>query len=476
MLGAALHLGHPAAICREVPQAIPPRISRVTAEAGNGSLTISREALPGSQVALTIEVPAAELEAAYEKTLRKLTQKVKVQGFRPGKAPRAVLEARLGAEAIREEVIEAFVPEVVNRALTESSLEPIDRPRVDLIEFERGKPARFTATVSVMPEVKLADLDSIRVEKTTTEVTDEMVDQRVRELLETQATLEPVERPVEDGDVIVADLAVSTGGVEVPSQARQAMEIEVKDGVLIHELHQAVIGKSTDEVAEAEVKMPDDAAPEVAGKLAQLRLTVRGVKRKDVPRLDDRVAETISNGEQKTALELKIAVRKDLQEQAARLDELGYEQKVLEAVVEASEVEIPAPLVDHEVSHQMEDLEARIQRQGLRLDRYFAYSGTTAQEWAAKARPDAASRLRVDMVLGEATKKLGINPTTEEVYAYLISEANKDEELKGEVEKLTQNRTAVEYFRHRLTRIRTLEALVAVAAGERTGEPNSREG
>jgi trigger factor len=199
-------------------------------------------------------------------------------------------------------------------------------------------------------------------------------------------------------------------------------------------------------------------------------MTVRGVKRKDVPPLNDQVASVISNGEQKTALELKIAVRRDLTEQAAKIDELAREQKVLQAIVEASEVEIPAPLVDHEVAHQLEDLEARIQRQGLRLDRYFAYSGTTAQEWAAKARPDAESRLKVDMVLGEATKKLGINPTTEEVYAYLLSEANKDPELQGEVEKLTQNRTAVEYFRHRLTRLRTLEALVAKASGEASGE------
>jgi trigger factor len=447
----------------------------VTAE--TGSLSISRETLPGSQVALTIEVPAAELEAAYEKTLRKLTQKVKVQGFRPGKAPRAVLEARLGAEAIKEEVIEAFVPEIVNRALSESSLEPIDRPRVDLIEFERGKPARFTATVSVMPEVKVPDLSLLRVERSPTEVTDEMVDERVRELLETQATLEPVERPVEVGDVIVADLDVSTGGVEVPSAARRAMEIEVKEGVLIPELREAVVGKSTGEVAEAEVRMPPDAAdPELSGKLANLRLTVHGVKRKDVPRLDDRIAETISNGEQKTALELKIAVRSDLTEQAKRLDELAYEQKVLQALVDASEVEIPASLVDHEVSHQLEDLEARIQRQGLRLDRYFAYSGTTAQEWAAKARPEAENRLRVDMVLGEATRRLGIEPTTEEVYGYLISEAGQDEELKGELEKLTQNRTAVEYFRHRLTRLRTLEALVAIASGEQTGDQKTGDG
>ena len=431
-------------------------------------LAVSRETLPGSQVALTIEVSADEVEAAFERVIRRLSQKVKIQGFRPGKAPRAVVEARLGLPAIREEVIEELVPQVVSRALTESGLDPIDRPQVDLIEFERGKPGRFTATVSVMPEVLLADLGQVRLEKPRTEVTDEMVDRRVGELLETQASLEPVERPVQEGDVIVADLDVSADGVEVPSAARKAMEVEVRDGVLIPELTAAVIGKSADEVAEAEVQMPADTADaELANKLATLRLTVRGVKQKNVPPLNDRVAETISNGEQKTALELKIAVRRDLEEQARRLDDLNHEQQVLKAVVEGSKVEIPATLVDHEVSHQLEDLEQRIQRQGLRLDRYFAYSGTTAQEWAAKARPDAESRLKVDLVLDAATRKLGLNPTTEEVYAYLLSEAAKDDELKGEVDKLTQNKTAVEYFRHRLTRLKTLAELVRIASGEK---------
>ena len=236
----------------------------------------------------------------------------------------------------------------------------------------------------------------------------------------------------------------------------------------ILELREAVGGKSTDEVAEAEVEMPADAADsELAGKLAQMRLTVRGVKQKNIPPLNDRTAETISNGEQKTALELKIAVRRDLEEQAKRLDELAHEQQVLRVVVEGSKLEVPATLVDHEVAHQLEDLEQRIQRQGLRLDRYFAYSGTTAQEWAAKARPDAETRLRVDMVLGEVTKKLDVNPTTEEVYSYLLTEAAKDEELRGEVDKLTQNRNAVEYFRHRLTRLKTLEKLVGIASGEK---------
>ena len=300
-----------------------------------------------------------------------------------------------------------------------------------------------------------------------------MVDGRVEELLEGQATLAPVERPVQEGDVIVADLDVSAGGVEVPSASRKAMEVEVKEGVLIPELRAAVVGKAVDEVAEAEVQMPEDAADvDLRNKLAHLRLTVRGVKQKDVPRLNDAMAAIVSNGEQKTALELKIAVRKDLEETARRLNDLAYEQRVLTAIVEATEVEIPPSLVDHEVAHALEDLEERVKRQGLRIDRYFAYNGTTAQEWVAKARPDAEARLKTDLVLGDATKLFSINPTTEEVYAYLLSEAQKDPELQAEAEKLTQNRTAVEYFRHRLTRLKTLEAEVAAyqERAERAGQ------
>lgn len=418
---------------------------------------------------MTIEVPTADVDAAYERVLLRLSQKVRIQGFRPGKAPRNVVEARVGPRALREEVIEALVPQVVSRAMAENEVEAIDQPRVDIVEFERGRPARLTATVSVMPDVKLPALDAIEAERTTTEVTDEMVNRRVDELLDTQASIEPVEREVREGDVVVADLDVSADGREVPSASRRAMEIEIKEGVLIPELRAVVPGKKVDEVAEADVTMPADAAePELANRLAHLKLTVRGVKEKRVPRLTDQIAELVSNGEQKTALELKIAVRRDLEEQAARFDALAFEQKVLKAVVEASDVEVPASLVDHEVAHQLEEIEQRLQAQGLRLDRYFSYSGTTAQEWAAQARPDAQARLKVDMVLGAATKQLGINPTTDEVMAYLATEAARDDQLKGQVGELAQNRSAVEYFRHRLTRLRTLERLVAIASGERT--------
>ncbi len=426
---------------------------------------VNKETLPGSQVGLTIEVPQDAVDAAYERVLRRLSQRVKIQGFRPGKAPRALVEAKLGEEAIREEAIETLVPEVVGKAIADQSLETIDRPRVDIQEFARGKPALLKATVSVMPEVKLPGFESLAVERRQTEVTDEMVDKRIEELLDTQAQIEPVEREVRDGDLVVADLDVSVNGKAVEAASRKAMEVEVKEGVLIAELRAALPGTAIGGRVEVDVQMPDDAAePELRGRLARLAMTVHGVKEKRPPRLDDRIAATVSNGEQQTALELKIAVRKDLNQYAQQLDKLAFEQDVLKALVDASEVEVPASLVDHEIEHQLESLEERVGRQGLKLDRYFAYTGTSAGEWAAQARPDAEARLKLDLVLGQATKQLGIAPADEEVRAYLREEGQKDEEVKGRLDELLSSSVALDYFRHRLTRLRTVERLTELAS------------
>jgi trigger factor len=244
------------------------------------------------------------------------------------------------------------------------------------------------------------------------------------------------------------------------------MEIEVKEGVLIPELRAALPGTPVDGVAEADVDMPEDAADvELRGKRAHLKMTVRGVKEKKLPRLDDALAVQISNGEQRTALELKIAIRRDLEEQARRLDELGHEQKVLKAIVEASEVEVPPALIDHEVEHRLEDLEENLKRAGLKVDPYFSYLGTTRQKWMADARPDAEDRLKVDLVLEEATRRLGIEAGDAEVESFMREEIAKDEELKDRLDQMLQSRAARDLFRHRLLRLRTLERLVEIVDG-----------
>ena len=429
-------------------------------------LTVETQNLPGSQVELKIGVPQAEVEAAYERVLNRLAQRVKIEGFRPGKAPRALVEARVGPAALKDEVIEALVPKVVSDALESRSIEAIDRPRVSEVDLERGRPGSLVAKVSVMPEIKLVDLDSLRVERTVTEVTNELVESRLDDLRDRLAEVEPVEREVRLGDVIVADMDVLADGAEVPSEARRAMEAEVKEGVLIPELLAALPGKRAGEVAEAQIQLAEDHVdPELRGKQATLRMTVRGVKEKRVPELTDEVAAQLSNGEQTSVLAFRGAVRADLEEQAKRLDELNYEQAVLKAAVDGSELEVPQSLVDHEVAHRLEDMQQRLQSQGLRLDRYFEYLGQSPEQWLAEARPDAEARLKVDLVLEEIGRREGIDPGNEEVLAHMQEEAGRDQELADHFTEMVASRSARDYFKHRLTRLKILERLVQRASG-----------
>ncbi len=435
--------------------------------------SVAVERIPGSQVSLSIEVPAEKVERTYERVLNRLSQRVKIEGFRPGKAPRAMVEARLGPDTLREEVVDTLAPEVIADAIEENSIPAISRPRLEVIEVERGKPARFVAKVDVVPEVELPDLGALKTRKSTTEVTDELVSRRVDDYLEKAAQIEPVERPVEVGDVAVVDLDVLVAGAELPEEKRRAMEVEVKEGVLIPELLQALPGAAVGETREATVKMPDDHSnPELAGKEAVLRMTVQGVKQKHVPELDDELAKQVSDGRYETAEALRTGAREELAVQAVRVDEMTFEQELVKEVVESSRLEVPHSLVDREIERRMAELERQLARQGLKLDLYFKYAGLTPEQWFENEHPDAEARLRVDLVLEEVAKQQGIEPTDEEVLAHMRSEVETDPDLKDRADEVAESESARRFFRHRLERLRTLERLKELAGG---GAPKAAE-
>jgi trigger factor len=295
------------------------------------------------------------------------------------------------------------------------------------------------------------------------------VERRLEELRERLAQVEPVEREAALGDIVVGDVRLLVEDEEVPGETRAAVELELKEGVLVPELLAVLPGRKAGEVAVAEVTMPEDHAVEnVRGKPGRLEVTVQGVKQKTLPELTDEVAVQLSDGERKTAEELRGGVREDLVEQARRIDELAFEQQVVKAVVEASQVELPDSLVEREIDRQLEDMERRLSRQGLRLARYFEYLNKTEEEYRADMREDAESRVKVDLVLEEAGRKLAIEPSEEEVTEYMRDQADKDAELKEQLEQLSGNEAARGYFRHRLTRIKVLEGLVSRMDGKQT--------
>jgi len=424
-------------------------------------VSVVTETLPGSQLGLTIEVPSDQVDRAYERVLDRLGQRLRIEGFRPGKAPRPLIEARVGPAALRDEVADALVPPVVTQALRDRQIDAIDRPQVEIQELERGRPARFTARVSVMPDVRLPDLSALHVERPQTSVDDEMVEARLAELRERLAEVEPVDREVRMGDIVVADLKVLVDGTEVPSESRTASEVEVREGVIIPELLAALPGHHTGEVAAAEVTLPDNHSdPQLRGKRARVEMTIQGVKAKRVPELTDEVAEQLSGGEHRTPEALRRAVREDLVAQTARLDELAFEQKTLKAVVEASQVDVPRSLVEREIDRQLSETDRSLQRRGLRLDRYLEYVGKTDAEYRTELEPDAEDRVRVDLVLEQLGKQMAVEAPDDDVREYMRSEAERDDEVKRELDALLKNSVAIDYFRHRLTRLKVLERLV----------------
>jgi trigger factor len=431
------------------------------------SLSVSTENMPKSQLGMTIEVPAEMVEATYEKVLNRLVQRSKLEGFRPGKAPRALVEARIGPAHLREEVVEALVPEVVRQALEEKSIDPIDPPDVEVLELERGRPARLKATISVMPDVRLGDnsvLSNVPVEPV--EVTEQMLDKRLEDLREPLAEITPVERETRAGDIAVIDVEVEADGAIVESETRKAMEGELKEGVLLPELQEALIGAREGETRSATVKFPDRySEPRLAGKEATIRATVRGVKEKVLPALDDALAKQLSNGEKESADDYRSAIRAELEESAKAMAKLEREQALVKALVDASSVDVPDTLVERELTSQLESLERTLNRQGLRLDRYLEYLGKTLEQWMADERPDAEARLKVDLVLAEFGRRENLDPSDEDVIKFLEDQASADDELKGQLEELKKSPSARRYFASRLRRLRVLERIVEVAEG-----------
>jgi trigger factor len=438
-------------------------------------LSVVTESLPKSQLGMTIEVPAERVDAMYEKVLNRLASRAKIEGFRPGRAPRQLVEARVGPAALREEVVETIVPEVVQEVLKEKSIDPIDNPDVEVIEFERGKPARLKATVTVMPEVTLGDMSNVAAPAETIEVTDEMLERRLEDLRQPLAEIAPVEREARLGDVVIIDVEVEADGAVIESESRNAMEAELKEGVLLPELLAVLPGTFVDETREAKVTFPDDySEPRLAGKEATIRVTLRGVKEKVLPPLDDAVAKQLSDGKHETAEAYRAAVRGELEEAARSMARLSREQALVKALVDSSKVEVPDALVERELATQLESMERSLGRQGLRLDRYLDYLGKTVPQWAADERPDAEARLKVDLVLDEFAKREGIEPTEEEVDKYLEEQAVRDEDLAGRVAELKRTSSARRYFASRLRRLRVLDRLAEVGGVTEATGANER--
>jgi trigger factor len=422
-------------------------------------ISIEVERQPESRVQLRVQAPPSELESAVNAALRRLAGRVRLPGFRPGKAPAAMVERAVGWDALRQEAVDALVPELYARALEQAGVEPVDDPQLNLEPVERGQPLVFTATVTVRPEVDLGDYHALRVDVATTEVTEEQVDETVEELRRRNSELHDVERPAQAGDVLRCTLVMRRGDDVLSGEDEEDRDLDIDRERLLPGLADALIGLEAGAQRSFQLVLPEDfSREELRGATVDVDVSVSAVRERILPPVDDGLAALAEHGT--TLEELRAFYRARLEEIGAERDREAVEGAALEALRDHVVVDLPESMVEREIDRQLVDLENRLQSMGMPLDRYLEVTGTTVEKLRGERREGAVQRLRVELALDALVTAEGIEVDEAAVV--------REEERLAKGRKLTaQQRRRLHQGTHvDLARRAAGERLVEIVAGQ----------
>jgi trigger factor len=394
------------------------------------------EKLEGNQGVLTIEVEATEVDTALDQAFKKVVKKVNVPGFRKGKMPRKLFEQRFGVESLYQDALDILLPKAYGDAVEETGIEPVDRPEVDIEKMEQGSNLVFTAKVIVKPEVKLGDYKGLEVEKTETDVTDEDVQNELTSLQEQQAELVVKEDgAVENGDTVNIDFEGFVDGEAFEGGKAENYSLEIGSGSFIPGFEEQLVGEKAGAEKEVNVSFPEEYhAEELAGKPAVFKVKIHDIKSKQLPELNDEFAKE-AEGDAETIEDLKKELRVKLEESKKSEAENKTRETVIEKASDNAEIEIPEAMVNTELDRMIQEFGQRLQMQGMNLDLYYQFSGTSEEALREQMKEDASKRVRTNLVLEAIVEAENIEVSEEEIDAELSKMA---EMYKMEVEQIKQ--------------------------------------
>ncbi len=380
------------------------------------------ENLENNTAKLTIEVSAEELEKALESAYQKQKNKINVPGFRKGKVPRNMVEKLYGAGIFYEDAANALIPAAYADAATESKLEIVANPDIDVVQIEKGKPFIFTAEVVLKPEVELGQYKDIEVAKKDIEVTDAEVDAEVDKVREQNARLVTVEdRGVEVGDNTVIDFEGFVDGEAFEGGKGTDYPLTIGSHSFIDTFEDQLVGKNISEEVEVNVTFPEEYhAEELKGKPAMFKVTVKEIKKKELPEVDDDFAQDVSEFD--TLAEYKEDLKKQLADKKTQEAKTEKENEVIGKIIENAKMEIPQKMIDAQVQNMVRDFAQRIQAQGLTMEQYLQFTGMTPDKLMEQMQPQAKQRIESRLVLEAVAKAEAITVS--------------DEEYEGEIEKM----------------------------------------
>ena len=405
-------------------------------------MSVQVEKLEKNMAKLTIEVDAAQIEDAMKKAFNKNKNKFNIPGFRKGKAPRAMIEKMYGEGIFYEDAADEAINATCMQAMDESGLEIVSRPEVAVEQIGKDKPFIYTALVAVRPEVILGEYKGIEVEKADASVTAEDVEAELKKVQEQNARLLNVEdRPVADGDKTVIDFEGFVDGKPFDGGKAEDYDLTIGSHSFIDTFEEQLIGRNIGEECEVNVTFPAEYhAAELANKPATFKVTVKEIKVKEIPELNDEFAGEVSEFE--TLDEYKKDIEAKLSEKKQKEAATENENRVVEKVVAGATMEIPEPMIDGQVENMLQDTARRMQSQGLNLELYLKYTGMTLDQMKENMRPQAVKRIETRLVLEEVVKQENIEVSDErldeeiaKMAAAYQMEADKLKEYMSEQDK-----------------------------------------
>jgi trigger factor len=430
---------------------------------------VTLERLPESRVQLDIEVDEERLERSLDSAYRRVAQKARIPGFRPGKAPRRIVEQMIGRDGLIREALDKLVPDVYNEAIEAESVEAVDQPDLELLELD---PVRFKATVSVRPTVDLGDYKAVRVAANPVDVTGEMVQEQIDQIRRRFATQVPVERAVQWDDVVLGDVHATID--DEPFVDDDDAEFLLREGqdLLIPGLAGAFLGMKESETKEFELGVPEDFHVEkFKGKTAKFTLTVKGVKEEQLPDADDELAAQVNEEEFDSFEKLRERVASDLLERGQRAEDARIQQEALDLMVEGATLEYPRVFVEREIDHMVEETV------GNDRNRYLDYLGRLGQteaQFRDEFEEPATKRVERSLVMSNLAEAESIEVTAEDIEARLDQLVQPAGDEAARLRQLFATPDGVASIRRNLLSERTLAHIREIATAPLEKKPRRK--
>ncbi len=379
-----------------------------------GQMSLQVEKLEGNMAKLTIEASAEDFEKAVEKAYQRSKSKVSVPGFRKGKVPRKIIEQMYGKEIFYEDAANIAIPSAYAAAVDECTEEIVSQPAIEIVQLEAGKPFIFTAEVALKPDVTLGKYKEVEVDKIDISVTEEEIDTAIDKERERNArTISVDDRAVQDGDMIVLDYEGFVDGETFEGGKDENYPLTIGSNTFIPGFEEQLIGAEIDKKVDVNVTFPEDYhAAELAGKSALFQCTVREIKEKELPDLDDEFASEVSEFD--TLAEYREDVKKNLtlkKEEEAKIEKEG---RVVDAIIADAQMDIPEAMLMTQQRQMVDDFAQRIRMQGITIDQYFQFTGLTKEALLEQMKPQAEQQIKSRLVLEAVAKAENLEASEEE--------------------------------------------------------------